>query len=186
MRIVFITSNPGKLREARSYLGPLGVEVHGVKFPYPEIQADTLEEVAAYGVEWLAKRLDEPFILDDSGLFIEALHGFPGVYSAYVFKTLGNDGILKLMEGIEDRRAYFKSVVAYWDGEMHIFTGTVHGNICLEKRGSGGFGFDPIFMPQGYERTFAEMTTEEKNTISHRGRAFEAFSNWLRKRLKIE
>ncbi|WP_048150157.1 XTP/dITP diphosphatase [Palaeococcus ferrophilus] len=185
MRITFITSNPGKLREAMAYLTPLGVEVQGLKFPYPEIQADTLEEVAAYGVEWLSERIDGPFFLDDSGLFIEALQGFPGVYSAYVFKTLGIDGILKLMEGVEDRRAYFKSVVAYWDGEVHIFTGTVHGRIGLERRGSGGFGFDPIFIPEGYGRTFAEMTTEEKNRISHRGRAFEAFSNWLRDKLKI-
>lgn len=185
MRVTFITSNPGKLREAMAYLSPLGIEVHGLKFSYPEIQADSLEEVAAYGVEWLSKRIDGPFFLDDSGLFIDALKGFPGVYSAYVYKTLGVDGILKIMEGVKDRRAHFKSVIAYWDGEVHIFTGRIDGKIALEKRGSRGFGFDPIFIPEGYERTFAEMTTEEKNRISHRGRAFEAFSNWLRARLKI-
>ncbi|WP_297510145.1 XTP/dITP diphosphatase [Thermococcus sp.] len=183
MRLAFITSNPGKVEEARKYFRPLGVEVYQLHFEYPEIQADTLEEVAEYGARWLAKKLDEPFFLDDSGLFIEALKGFPGVYSAYVYRTLGIKGILKLMEGISDRRAYFKSVIAYWDGELHIFTGRVDGEITTEARGKGGFGFDPIFRPAGFDKTFAEMTTEEKNVISHRGRALKAFASWLRENL---
>ena len=184
MRLAFVTSNPGKIEEARKYFEPLGVEVYQLRFPYPEIQADTLEEVAEYGVKWLAERIDGPFFLDDSGLFINALKGFPGVYSAYVYKTLGIDGILKLLEGVDDRSAYFKSVVAYWDGELHLFKGRVDGEIIREKRGSGGFGFDPVFRPSGFERTFAEMTTEEKNEISHRGRALKAFAEWLKENLK--
>ncbi|WP_297477142.1 XTP/dITP diphosphatase [Thermococcus sp.] len=184
MRLAFVTSNPGKIEEARKYFEPLGVEVYQLRFPYPEIQADTLEEVAEYGVKWLSERLNSPFFLDDSGLFINALRGFPGVYSAYVYKTLGIDGILKLLEGVDDRSAYFKSVVAYWDGELHLFKGRVDGEIIHEKKGSGGFGFDPVFRPLGFERTFAEMTTEEKNGISHRGRALKAFAEWLKENLK--
>ena len=184
MRMAFITSNPGKVEEARKYFEPLGVEVYQLHFPYPEIQADTLEEVAEYGAKWLAERIEGPFFLDDSGLFINALNGFPGVYSAYVYKTLGIDGILKLLEGEADRSAYFKSVIAYWDGGLHIFTGIVEGEIIHEKRGSGGFGFDPVFRPSGFEETFAEMTTEEKNEISHRGRALKAFAEWLKENLK--
>ncbi len=184
MRIAFITSNPGKVEEARRYFEPLGVEVYQLRFPYPEIQADTLEEVAEYGAKWLSERIDGPFFLDDSGLFINALKGFPGVYSAYVYKTLGIDGILKLLEGVDDRSAYFKSVVAYWDGELHLFKGRVDGEIILEKRGGMGFGFDPVFRPSGFDRTFAEMTTEEKNEISHRGRALKAFAEWLKENLK--
>ncbi len=184
MRLAFVTSNPGKIEEARKYFEPLGVEVYQLRFPYPEIQADTLEEVAEYGVKWLSERLNSPFFLDDSGLFINALRGFPGVYSAYVYKTLGIDGILKLLEGVDDRSAYFKSVVAYWDGELHLFKGRVDGEIIHEKKGSGGFGFDPVFRPLGFERTFAEMTTEEKNWISHRGRALKAFAEWLKENLK--
>ncbi|WP_297464690.1 XTP/dITP diphosphatase [Thermococcus sp.] len=184
MRLAFVTSNPGKIEEARKYLEPLGVEVYQLRFPYPEIQADTLEEVAEYGAKWLAERVDSPFFLDDSGLFINALRGFPGVYSAYVYKTLGIDGILKLLEGVDDRSAYFKSVVAYWDGELHLFTGRVGGRITTEPRGKGGFGFDPIFVPSGFDRTFAEMTTEEKNEISHRGKALKAFAEWLKENLK--
>ncbi|EEB73636.1 XTP/dITP diphosphatase [Thermococcus sp. AM4] len=184
MRLAFITSNPGKVEEAKKYFEPLGVEVYQLSIAYPEIQADTLEEVAEYGAEWLAERTEGPFFLDDSGLFVEALKGFPGVYSAYVYKTLGYNGILKLLEGESNRRAYFKSVIAYWDGELHIFTGRVDGEITEEARGSGGFGFDPIFKPEGFDRTFAEMTTEEKNEISHRGRALRAFATWLKENLK--
>ncbi len=183
MRLAFVTSNPGKVKEARKYFEPLGVEVYQLRVEYPEIQADTLEEVAEYGVKWLAERIGEPFFLDDSGLFVEALRGFPGVYSAYVYKTLGYRGILKLLEGETNRRAYFKSVIAYWDGELHIFTGRVDGEITTEPRGSGGFGFDPVFKPDGFAKTFAEMTTEEKNEISHRGRALRAFAEWLKENL---
>lgn len=184
MRLAFITSNPGKVEEARKYFEPLGIEVNQVRVDYPEIQADTLEEVAEYGARWLAGRINGRFFLDDSGLFIEALGGFPGVYSAYVYKTLGIDGILKLLEGVAGRGAYFKSVVAYWDGELHLFSGRVEGEITTERHGSGGFGFDPVFKPTGFGRTFAEMTTEEKNEISHRGRALKAFSEWLKENLK--
>ena len=183
MRIAFVTSNPGKVEEAKKYFEPLGVEVYQLRLSYPEIQADTLEEVAEYGAKWLAERIKGPFFLDDSGLFVDALRGFPGVYSAYVYKTLGFNGILRLLEGETNRKAHFKSVIAYWDGELHIFTGRVDGEITTEPRGSGGFGFDPIFKPDGFDKTFAEMTTEEKNEISHRGRALRAFAQWLKENL---
>ncbi|AEH24998.1 XTP/dITP diphosphatase [Pyrococcus yayanosii] len=184
MRIFFITSNPGKVREAATYLQPLGIEIVQRKVPYPEVQAESLEEVVKFGLEWLSERIEGPFFIEDSGLFIEALRGFPGVYSAYVFKTIGNEGILKLMEGIEERDAHFKSVIGYWDGKAYIFTGIVKGSIATEARGGGGFGFDPIFIPNGFSKTFAEMTTKEKNAISHRGKALKAFSEWLKENLK--
>ena len=183
MEMIFVTSNRGKVREAERYFSPLGVRIIQRKIEYPEIQADSLEEVARFGIGWLRDKLEAPFFLDDSGLFIDALGGFPGVYSAYVYRTLGNDGILKLLEGVENRKAYFQSVVAYYDGELHIFTGRTAGRITRKKRGTGGFGFDPIFQPEGFSKTFAEMTTEEKNRISHRGRAFKAFSEWLKENL---
>ncbi len=184
MRLAFVTSNPGKVEEVRRYLAPLGIDVYQLRVEYPEIQADSLEEVAEYGVRWLAERIDGPFFLDDSGLFIPALKGFPGVYSAYVYRTLGIEGILRLLAGVDDRGAYFKSIIAYWDGELHVFEGRVDGVITREPRGSGGFGFDPIFRPSGFDRTFAEMTTDEKNRISHRGRALQRFATWLEENLK--
>ena len=184
MELAFVTSNPGKVEEARRYFEGLGVRVYQLKMSYPEIQADTLEEVAEYAVEWLSRKLEGPFFLEDSGLFVDALSGFPGVYSAYVYRTIGYRGILKLLEGEPNRRAFFKSVLAYWDGELHLFTGEVHGRIVHEPRGTGGFGFDPVFVPDGLDKTFAEMTTEEKNMVSHRGNALRAFSNWLKENLK--
>jgi len=186
MRILFITSNKGKVKEAKTYLSPLGVEVLQRQIDYPEIQANTLEEVVEFGVMWLKDYLDEPFFIDDSGLFIEALNGFPGVYSAYIYKTLGNEGILKLMNEIKNRKAYFKSVIGYYDGRVHVFTGITRGHIINEKRGNYGFGFDPIFLPENSNKTFAEMQTEEKNRISHRGMALAEFARWLKENFKKE
>jgi len=172
--IYFVTGNRNKYEEAKKMID----EIEMLHIPYPEIQADRLEEVAEYGIEYLKERIKERFFLEDSGLFIEALNGFPGVYSSYVFKTIGNDGILKLMEGIENRNAYFKAVIAYYDGSIHLFEGICNGKISYEKRG-GGFGYDPIFIPERSNKTFGEMSKEEKNVFSHRGKAMRKFIKFL-------
>ncbi len=150
-----------------------------------EIQADTLEEVVKHCLaELRAKRTDD-VIIDDSGLFIDALGGFPGVYSSYVYRTLGCRGILRLLSGSEDRKASFVCIVGCIAGGADIVvSGMVEGSIGFEERGDRGFGFDPIFIPKGYERTFAEMTVEEKNPISHRGRAIRALSSALGRRIE--
>lgn len=169
----FITSNEGKFREARDIAKKFGIEIEWLKMEYEELQGFELEEIAKRSAEILAREIREPFFIEDSGLFIEALNGFPGPYSSYVFKTIGNRGILKLMDGISNRRAYFKAVVAYFDGsKVYIFDGRVDGEISKEIRGSKGFGFDPIFLYRG--KTFAEMG-EEKNLVSHRRMALEKF-----------
>jgi len=119
--------------------------------------------------------------VEDAGLFVEALKGFPGPYSAYVYRTLGTRGILKLMENVEDRAASFRSVVVFSSPEHQpvCFSGEVKGRISMEERGDSGFGFDPIFEPEaGDGRTFAEMTTEEKNRYSHRAEALRRFAKW--------
>lgn len=119
------------------------------------------------------------FFIEDSGLFVEALNGFPGVYSAYVFKTLGYKGLLKLMEGEENRRAYFESVVGLsFKGEVKIFRGRVYGTIAEKPQGDKGFGYDPIFIPDGYNLTFAQ-SPEIKNRVSHRKRALEQMLAYL-------
>ncbi len=170
----FITSNEGKYREVSEMARKYGVEIEWMRMKYLEPQGSDLEEIARLSALMLAEKIDGKFFIEDSGLFIEAMKGFPGPYSSYVFKTIGNEGILKLMEGVENRKAYFKAVVAYYDGkEVHTFTGIVEGEISREMRGSEGFGYDPIFLYQG--KTFAEMKTEEKNKVSHRKRAFEKF-----------
>lgn len=174
MKITFVTSNTGKLREVKKRFEASDIEVVGERIPYPEIQADSLTEVALHGARWLKTRLETPFMLEDSGLFIRALEGFPGVYSAYAYATLGNRGILKLMERRSIRDAVFRTVVALVDANdrIHTFEGQCGGTITKEITGPQGFGFDPIFIPEGEEKTFGEMETEEKNKHSHRSRAF--------------
>ncbi|MDD1762399.1 MAG: XTP/dITP diphosphatase [Methanothrix sp.] len=176
--IYFVTSNKGKFVEAAAIFGDLVQKDIG----YTEIQADTLEEVASFGMNEVAARLKGPVMLEDAGLFVEALQGFPGVYSAYVQKTIGNAGILRLMQGVENRRAYFKSVIAYVDadGEPVMFSGVVHGQIGFEARGSKGFGYDPIFYVG--DLSLGEMEITEKNRISHRAKSMTALKGWLASR----
>lgn len=179
MRIIFITGNKGKAREARGFLEPLDYEVVQENTGYPELQSDKLEDIASYGARYAADKLGETVIVEDSGLFVEALGGFPGPYSSYVFKTLGNQGILKLMNGVDDREAMFQSVIGYCepDGEPLTFRGEVTGRISQVERGEEGFGYDPIFEYEG--KTFAEMSLEEKNRVSHRRRAMESLTRFL-------
>ncbi|MGV8174354.1 MAG: XTP/dITP diphosphatase [Methanothrix sp.] len=173
--IYFVTSNKGKFAEAKAIFG----DIEQKNIGYTEIQADTLEEVAAYGMREVVSRLNGPVIIEDAGLFVEALRGFPGVYSAYVQRSIGNAGILKLMQGVENRNAYFKSVVAYVEPGMEpvFFTGEVHGQIGFEERGKKGFGYDPIFYVG--DVSLGEMEIAEKNRISHRAASMMALKEWL-------
>jgi XTP/dITP diphosphohydrolase len=122
-----------------------------------------------------------PVFVEDAGLFVDSLQGFPGPYSRYVYDTVGVDGILKLMKKIENRSAHFQSVIAFSSPEEQpvCFVGKVEGKISLQKQGTEGFGYDPIFEPlEGDGRTFAEMTTAEKNRFSHRAEALRMFAEW--------
>jgi XTP/dITP diphosphohydrolase len=151
--------------------------VEHIRTKYPEIQAETLEGTIVPGLEWLMERHRRPLFIDDSGLFIEAVNGFPGVYSSYVFKTLGCEGILRLMEGVEERRARFECCIGYMEpgGAPFMVKGVAEGSISRAMAGAGGFGYDPIFVPEGGSRTYAQMDVAEKNTMSHRGRAVAKF-----------
>jgi XTP/dITP diphosphohydrolase len=205
----YVTTNPGKAREAREYLG---TEVAQVDFDYPEIQAPELEPISAEGARSAYREVGDPVIVDDAGLFVETLDGFPGPYSSYVEETLGVERVWELGKGADDRRASFRCVIAYCDGDsfdaspdpvdradrhvaaasgegdddtagealpVKLFTGRVQGTL-VAPRGEGGFGYDPIFEHDG--RTLAEMATEEKNAISHRGRALAKFAEWFAQR----
>ena len=177
--IIFVTGNAHKVKEAGHILSPLGITVEQNNCGYPELQEDELEKIAAYGAEWAANKLGSEVMVDDSGLFIRALGGFPGPYSAFVFNTLGNDRILKLMEGETDRKAVFRCVIGYCKPgeEARLFAGEVGGEILDVGRGNAGFGYDPIFAVGG--RTFGEMGDYEKNVLSHRYRALLKFAEWL-------
>ncbi|MBM4248023.1 MAG: RdgB/HAM1 family non-canonical purine NTP pyrophosphatase [Euryarchaeota archaeon] len=183
MRLLLVSGNEGKFREFREALGRRGHRLEWKRFPYPEVQSASLDEVVGEALAWLRARLgeSEPFMIDDSGLFVPALNDFPGVFSAYVLRTVGNPGMLRLMEGVGDRRARFEARLGLWSREtgQRIFPGRVDGRIGTEARGAGGFGFDPIFVPEGRDRTFAEISVEEKNSFSHRGRAVAALLDFL-------
>lgn len=177
-KLGIVTMNAGKFKEIKEMLKSVGCELHQVDEPFIEIQADTLEEVVLYGLKEIRGRisLSHPVIKDDSGLFIDVLDGFPGVYSAHAMRTIGCEGLLRLMEGQPERRAEFRTSVGllYPDGSVSIYRGSVSGRIVEEARGRQGFGFDPIFVPDGYDETFAEMDLGTKNGISHRYRAISS------------
>ena len=182
MKLKVITHNPGKVREYQEALGGYGIEMEHVNREYDEVQTAYLEEVVDKGLKSMYAEGLRDFMIDDSGLFVDALKGFPRVYSAYGQKTIGNQGILKLMEGVDDRAAVFKCCIGCRIGdETVIVTGKCPGVILDSARGDGGFGYDPIFSPDG-EHSFAEIPVEEKNVISHRGVATRMLVEELRNR----
>ena len=171
----FVTTNEGKVREAREYFDD---DVEQFDYDYVEIQASDLAPIAEAGARDAFEAAGgDPVMVDDAGLFIDALGGFPGPYSSFVDHTIGYERVWQLASGETDRRASFRCVVAYCDGEeVRSFEGAVPGTI-VEPRGTGGFGYDPIFEYDG--RTFAEMAPAEKNAVSHRGRAFAKLASYL-------
>ena len=182
--VFFATGNINKFNEARSILGPCGFAVALIRMKGNEIQSDSLKEIATSAAVNAFKSTQLPIIVEDAGLFIEALGGFPGPYAAFVYKTIHNSGILRLMENVKDRQAKFQSVIVYIDDalcEPQCFNGESKGEITLTERKTAGraaFGFDPIFQPVGSSKSFAEMNTEEKNGYSHRAMAFRKFAEW--------
>jgi XTP/dITP diphosphohydrolase len=183
--VFFATGNFHKFNEARSILTGLDIAVAMLRMKDVEIQSDSLMEIAETSVREVFKRSRLPVVVEDAGLFIDALNGFPGPYAAYVYQTIGNAGLLKLMEGVENRQATFKSAIAYCDSEKTpmIFEGEATGKITKKERvgnGKSGFGFDPIFQPHGSAKAFAEMTLEEKNRFSHRAKAVRKFAEWYK------
>jgi XTP/dITP diphosphohydrolase len=154
-----------------------GYELERLDTAYPEIQADTLEETIVPGLTWLISKYDRPVMIDDSGFFVDALKGFPGVFSSYVFKTIGCEGMLRLMEGRPNRSARFECCIGFMapGDEPFIAKGVAKGTVSHEMRGSGGFGYDPIFINEGHTKTYAELDVEEKSKVSHRGKAIESF-----------
>jgi len=180
--ILFITSNRHKLHEAESILNSFGIKISHKLISYPEIRAEACREVAAHSARWLFRKLRRPLFVEDSGLFVRALNGFPGAYSGWFHRKLGCDGLLRLLKGVRDRRARFKSAIGFADGRsVRLFEGACDGFIAGGKRGKGGFGFDPIFIPHGSTRTFAQAPAL-KQRVSHRARALKKFAEWLKEK----
>lgn len=184
--LYFATNNMNKFNEAKEILSSYGILLKPVEVEKIEIQSSFLEHIARYAAIHIYKQVKKPVIVEDSGLFIDVLNGFPGPYSSYVYKTIGLKGILKLLQNENNRRARFESVVvlALNENTVVVFKGIVDGVIAQEIRGSKGFGYDPIFMPNEVEgKTFAEMDIHEKNIYSHRGKAFRALGEWINKNI---
>ncbi|MDD4811426.1 MAG: XTP/dITP diphosphatase [Methanobacterium formicicum] len=179
--ITFITGNQHKVKEAQGIFHQFNIEVEHVDLGYPEIQGELID-VARFGAVDAARRLGRPVIVEDAGLFIKALNWFPGTYSSYVQDTLGNQGILKLMNNVKDRYAEFRSVIGFATPttEPETFLGVVGGQIAHQEKGDHGFAYDPLFVPEGYSQTFGELTRKEKNEFSHRRRSLENFAQWYK------
>jgi XTP/dITP diphosphohydrolase len=184
--IFFATNNVNKFDEARRVLAKYNIAVGMLRVKSLEIQGERLEEIAKASVVDAFEKCRLPVIVEDAGLSVDALNGFPGPYAAYVYKTVGNQGLLRLMKGIQPRRARFESAVAYFSAELEspvCFHGQVLGKIVDEERrrsNRSGFGFDPVFTPLNSSKTFAEMSIAEKNKHSHRARAFRKFAVWYK------
>lgn len=191
MKIVFATNNAYKLAEVQAVLGDayelVTPRMCGVEEEIPENQP-TLEGNASEKSHYLRARTGLDCFADDTGLEVEALGGAPGVRSAR-YASDGHDFeannrlLLRNLEGAADRRARFRTVISLLVGdEEHLFEGIVEGWIVERASGTEGFGYDPLFVPDGYDRTFAEMTADEKNAVSHRGRAVRKLAEFLRSR----
>lgn len=164
MKITYVTGNKYKIELAQRILGPLGVEVLQKKIYCPEIQDNEIQNVSKFSAKYAANELGVPVIKNDSGLAVDALNGFPGPYTAYVEDTLTEDGVLKLMEGVENRKACFIEVISYCepDKEPISFISRTEGEISLEKRGEYGWSYDRIFIPKGETKTLAEFSDNER------------------------
>jgi len=168
IKIVFATSNEHKFKESGEILGKYGIEIEQFKFQHNEIRSDSLEEIAIEAVEAAYEKVKTQVFVEDTGLFINSLNGFPGAYSAWVYKKIGSDGLLKLLENANDRGAVFKTCIAMKETSgVNTFFGECKGRISGSAIGKNGFGYDPIFIPDGETQTFAENVCL-KNKYSHR------------------
>lgn len=180
MKLVFATNNAHKLREVQAMLGSeyelLSLKEIGCDVDIPET-ADSFEGNALQKAQYVKEHFGYDCFADDTGLEVTALGGEPGIYSAR-YAGPGHDSeanvhkLLTNLSGVADRSARFRTVIALiMDGDTHFFEGKVEGRIATERHGTGGFGYDPVFIPEGYEGTFAELGDEVKNSISHRAHA---------------
>lgn len=188
LQLVFASNNNNKIKEIQQ-LVPTDIQILSLKdigceADIPET-ADTIEGNAILKANYVTEHYGYPCFADDSGLEIDALNGAPGVYSARYAGSQCNDDdnmnkVLEKLQNETNRKANFKTVIALnMNGEQHLFTGIINGEIIHEKRGTNGFGYDPVFVADGYQKTFAELTMEEKSTISHRGKAVKQLVSFL-------
>ncbi|QLH03489.1 non-canonical purine NTP pyrophosphatase, RdgB/HAM1 family [Nitrosopumilus cobalaminigenes] len=172
--LFFVSSNNHKYQEAKKILDSFGINLGFLKSDLEEIQSNSLHDIAIVKARDAFSKFKKPIIIEDDGLFVDSLDGFPGPYSSYVFKTIGNKGIINLIKN--NRKAKFLSIVTYCDKTLlESFDGKQNGTISKTQRGKG-WGYDPIFIPNNFKKTFAELNN--KNELSHRYKALKKFSKW--------
>lgn len=175
--LTLITGNQGKAREFSQLLG---FEIRTEKIPLPEIQSTDVEEVAKIKAETAYMQLKRPVFVDDTGLYIQAWGQLPGALVAWFLDNVGNEGILKMLKDWDQRNATVKTALGYCDNRgARVFVGELPGEIAHSLRGENGFGYDPIFIPKGQHKTFAEMTEADKNVVSMRAVAAKRLRDYL-------
>jgi XTP/dITP diphosphohydrolase len=176
VKLAVVTSNQHKAEEIAAFFRHQ-IDIEHICLELPEYRSDDIGEIAYRKAEYAYSLMKKPLIVDDTAFSIEALKGFPGPYAAYVQGTIGNSGILKLLNGVSDRRAHFETAIALATNDgIRLFKGRVEGEI-VAPRGREGFGYDPIFEVGG--RTLAERSLNEKNMVSHRAQALSALKEWI-------
>jgi XTP/dITP diphosphohydrolase len=187
--IYFVTGNSHKFREVSEIFEDVSSNYKVVQKDLKpiEIQAETLKEVANFKLNNIKQKIDGSFFIEDAGFFVDVpLDGFPGIYSSYVLTTIGNEGILRLIDDFEMSKAHFSAVIAFYFKPLDkvlFFEGKIEGKVSNTIKGKGGFGFDPIFIPELIpDKTFAELPLKEKNKISHRGQALMKLLEFLKKK----
>lgn len=176
MPLCFVTGNQGKLSEARAILG----DVEAINLDLPEMQDIDARKIIEMKLAEAVKSQSGSFIVEDTSLYLDALNGLPGPLIKWFMKTIGNEGLARIAESFGNAGGEAKVVIGYADGNGNVefFEGSFRGTI-VQPRGENGFGWDPIFQPEGYDKTFAEFTEEEKNRVSMRRIAFEKLRNHL-------
>jgi len=174
--VLFASSNTHKYEEAKKILSEFGIKLEFFQTDLIEIQDDLLAKIAVQKALNAYDKCKKPVIIEDDGLFIESLSGFPGPYSSYIFNTIGNNGILKLIG--DNRDAQFVAVIAFCDSsnEPTLFESSVAGKISKNIQ-DGGWGYDPIFIPEKQNKTYAELA--DKNKLSHRYESLKKFASWF-------
>jgi XTP/dITP diphosphohydrolase len=177
-KIIFASTNESKFKEILLYLRDFDLKIEFLKFKSVEIQSEILEDIALEKSKVAYKEICQPLIVEDTGLSIDSLNGFPGPYSSYVLQTIGNSGILDLLSNKSNRLALFRSVIAFNDGKNNLtFIGETKGKIS-DHITEGGWGYDPIFIPEGSSITYGQQGNSNKIKVSHRTHALNRFAEW--------
>ena len=176
--LFFASSNSHEFEEVQRIFSKIGLNINHSKVDLEEIQSDSLSEIARRKALDAFSKVGKPVIIEDDGLFINSLGGFPGPYSSYVYDTIGNKGIIQLLQNYEHRNAKFVAIIAFCNGpdQVKLFESTISGNISKEIE-DGGWGYDPIFIPNGETKTYANVS--DKDELSHRSTSLKKFADWF-------